>query len=122
MLPTHELTDELSAATEEERQVLEQMFQKTAHSLIEQAIAIHQRAVNDGPMPDQTKLAKELVLTFLRHICSKGRCRKAASQKLILLVRDMMNDMPLNLECAHHVARILRMLIPPIFKSVGLDW
>ena len=109
-------------ANEGEQQPLQNTtMEKVAHALIEQALAIHHRAFHYGPMPDQMKLAREL-LPFIVTICQGQPCRKAASQKLILMVKDMMHDMPLSFECELKVAQILRELIPPIFSSVGLDW
>ena len=52
----------------EQQQELQELLEKTAHALIEQAIAVHQRAVNDGPMPNQRKLQEALILNFLTKI------------------------------------------------------
>ena len=95
---------------------------KVATALTEQALAIHQRSVNQGPMPDQRKLAREMFSLVTTSICQRQPCRKAVSQNLILMVNDTLQGMPLNSECELHVRQILRDLIPHIFASVGLAW
>ena len=94
---------------------------KVATALTEQALAIHQRGVNQGPMPDQRKLAREM-FSLVKSMCHGQPCKKALSQNLVLMVNDTLQAMPLNSECELHVRQILRDLIPHIFTSVGLAW
>ena len=95
---------------------------KVATALTEQALAIHQRSVNQGPMPDQKKLARELISLVASRVCIGHPSKKELSQNLILMVGDTLNGMPLNSECNLHVRKILLDLLPHIFNSVGLYW
>ena len=93
---------------------------KVATALIEQALAIHRRALSQGPMPmpDMRKLAREVTRMCLILIKHGQPCKEATSQHLILIVHDTLQAMPLNFECELHVRQIL----PDIARYVGLPW
>ena len=94
-------------------------MRKMAFELIEQALAIHHRALDNGPMPDQMKLAR-VILPFTVSTCD--RHRETASKILILTVRDMLHDMLLNFKCEVTILKILKDLLPQFLPSVGLAW
>ena len=101
---------------------LETSMAKIVTALTDQALAVHHRAVNQGPMPDQKKLARELISLVASCVCIGHPSKKELSQNLILMVGDTLNGMPLNSECNLHVRKILLDLLPHIFNSVGLYW
>ena len=95
------------------------LMHKVASAIVEQALAIDRRAMDNGPPPDQRQLA-ELVLPFTLSLTDEQR--KPATIMLILLVKDILRALPLNGACLARCMYGLRVLLPEILPTVGLTW